>query len=201
MFRFKFGDKKPNEEINKPKKEEINMGEKKVNLSAPWIGYARQINALFGKDPEIKVEYNDDAKELKLFVESGEKAEALTELLPPDVEFGNVVLKVSVIPADGTKDKNFDLVCKAFKGNPAVSFTYSCNPGDMSTNSYNFVVFKNETVQYWNDNLGDVHGNITTVYENIAREVINKDGVLYCTDLPGNPGPDEASNKPLGEWP
>jgi hypothetical protein len=201
MFRFKFGDKKPDKEINKPKKEETIMEEKKVNLSAPWIGYARQVNALFGKDPEIKVEYDENAIELKLFVESGEKAEALTELLPSEVKFGNVALKVSIIPADGTKDKNFDLICKAFKGNPAVSFTYSCNPGDMSANSYNFVVFKNETVQYWNDNLGDVHGNVTTVYENIARDVIEKEGVLYCTDLPGNPGPGQASNKPLGEWP
>jgi len=32
---------------------------KKVSLSAPWTIYYREIEELFGSDPEIRVEYDE----------------------------------------------------------------------------------------------------------------------------------------------
>ena len=61
------------------------------------------------------------------------------------------------------------------------------------------LVFKNCVVQFFNDNLNDAHGLISTLYQEIADDVlVNIDfhGVYYCTDVEvGKLG------KPLGEWP
>jgi len=60
------------------------------------------------------------------------------------------------------------------------------------------VVFKNCVVQFFNDNLNDAHGVISTLYQNIAAEIFedaNLPGVHYCTDVERKLG------KPLGDWP
>ena len=52
----------------------------KIGLSSPWVVYYREVNALFGQDPEIHVVFDEDKNELKLFVDNSSKAEALREL-------------------------------------------------------------------------------------------------------------------------
>ena len=62
-----------------------------------------------------------------------------------------------------------------------------------------YVVFKNCVVQFFNDNLNDCHGIVSTLYQDIASEVFGDAGVTnvyYNTDVEvGKLG------KPLGEWP
>ena len=53
-----------------------------VKLSSPWINFYREIQALFKDDHDIKIDYNDEEKVIKLFVEGDEKADALMRLLP-----------------------------------------------------------------------------------------------------------------------
>ena len=71
-----------------------------LGLSSPWINFAREINAFFKEDPEVKVTYNDEENIVKLYVNSDEKADALSALLPMEKEFGNVKLNIEVIPAN-----------------------------------------------------------------------------------------------------
>jgi hypothetical protein len=64
-----------------------------------------------------------------------------------------------------------------------------------------YVVFKNRVVQFFNDNLNDPHGVISTLYQDIADEIFADmpyqahGGIAYCTDVEHNLG------APLGEWP
>ena len=59
-----------------------------------------------------------------------------------------------------------------------------------------YVVFKNRVVQFFNDNLNDIYGNISTLYQEIASDVFKEiSGVNYCTDI------EERVGAPLGEWP
>ena len=62
-----------------------------------------------------------------------------------------------------------------------------------------YVVFKNCVVQFFNDNLNDCHGVISTLYQDIAADVLTGEGaqgVYFNTDVErGQIG------KPLGEWP
>lgn len=173
------------------------MTDKKLGIAPPWITYARKIHKLFEMDPEVRVEYSDDevcGKELKLYVESHEKAEALDKLLSGVKSFGNVEMVLTVIPAN-VEESPFKVFEKAFKGNPIVSYTETLNAYGQE---FNYVVFQPEVVQYFNDNMGDINGIESTLYQDIAKEVFkDMNGVFFCTDIEDQ----KFLGKPLGEWP
>lgn len=149
----------------------------KVKLSPPWEEYSRKIMALFDKDDEIHIEKKD--MELIIRVDNTDKYEALMHLLPETIEFGNVILTVKIIPANIGEKKTKDYIRTLFKGNNSVTNIQEVNVG---TNPMMFVEFQKEVIQYYNDNLGDLHGNRTTVMEQIAREVFDDvDGIYFCT--------------------
>ena len=152
-----------------------------LKLSAPWITYYRKIDAIFGKDPDIKVRYNEDDVALKLYVEGQDKADAIRQLLPEEKDFGGVMLRIDVIPANVQQTKA-SLFRKALQGNPA--FSYLQTVEGVFTNPISYCVFEPEVVQVWNDNLADINGNMTLLYETIANEVFeDHEGVCFCTDL------------------
>lgn len=153
---------------------------KELKLSAPWVVYFRQIESLFGEDPEIKVEFDEENIEVKLFVENESKADAIAKLLPMSKKFGNVELKITVIPANAENWKA-QIVSEAFKGNPAVVDIKTIKIEEMS-NPMCFVIFKKEVVQYFSDNAGDYHGLTSTLYQDLAKELIPAEGIYYCTD-------------------
>ena len=161
-----------------PRKLNVNL-----NLSAPWVTYYRKLEALFGKDPDIRVEYDEDEIEVKMYVENATKADAITQLLPAEKAFGGIVLKITVIPANKLTASRADLIATAFEGNPV--YSYGVTVDGVSSNPFNYVVFKNEVVQFYNDQLNDVNGNISTLYQDIAKEVLGEsEGIYFCTDLP-----------------
>ena len=159
-------------------------------LSAPWTIFYRQIQAMFKKDDQVHVIYDEATPEIKVYVEDSVKADALMQLLIPEKTFGNVTVKVSVIPANGItgprRNTNLeidDLFMEAFNGNPALSFVQML-PCVFSNNMY-YVVFQNTVVQFYTDDLGDYYGQCSTLYQEIAKEIfIDREGVFYCTDKP-----------------
>ena len=156
------------------------MENKEVKLAPPWITYYRQVEALFGEDPDIKVVFDEDELHIKLYVENEIKAAALDEILPVQKDFGNVSVFIEVIPAN-TEPKKVDMIRRAFEGNPAFSYTTTIE--GIMVNPINYVVFKPEVVQFWNDNLHDPHGLVSTLMEDVARAVIGEeDGVMFTTD-------------------
>lgn len=160
----------------------------KLNMSAPWVTLYHQIVALFGDDPEIHaINYDEENNVIKMYVENSTKAEAIGLLLGTERTFGNVTVKIDIIPANPLESGDITrLFNEAFRGNPA--FSYLATADGIFSNPITYVVFKNEVVQYWDDNLGDVNGNCSTLYQEIAKNVIdlgqNAAGVFYCTDVP-----------------
>ena len=151
----------------------------KLALVQPWTEYYRKLDALFGGDPNVDVIYDQDVPEVRLLVRGESKADAISKLLPTEVEFGNVRLGVKVVPAN-LSDSREDLLRAAFDGNPSL---VDIQTYDLMTNKITFVVFEKEVVQYYNDNIGDVHGLRSTLMQEIAKEVIGEDGgVHFCTD-------------------
>jgi len=138
---------------------------------------------------------------LRIYVEDNLKAAAIAKLLPMKKQFGNVSLYIVVIPANGklimrdvdhtTYKELFDL---AFDGNPVYAFSHSVD--QIFSNVITYIVFKNRVVQFFNDNLNDIYGNVSTLYQEIASDIFeNVQGVCFCTDI------EEKVGKPLGEWP
>ena len=176
------------------------MSEIRFKLAPPWITCVNAIKAMFEPDPEIKIVYNNDDVTLKLFVDNDDKAAAIARLLPEAQYYGNISLKIEVIPANSVKDLNhvtnkqlFDI---AFNRNPI--YAYSIEVASVFQNVLTYVVFKNKVVQFFNDNLNDIHGIISTLYEFLADELFDEaelQGVYYNTDV------EEKVGMPLGEWP
>ncbi len=153
-----------------------------MKMSAPWFEFYRKIEALFEQDPEVNVTYDDDAKTVKVFVENCRKADAIAKLLPVTKNFGGVELKIEVIPAND-EESAIDIIEEAFYGNPALAYTHHVKTplGD-----FDYVVFQNRVVQYYNDELCDINGNKSTLYQEIAKDVFENTNVFFCTDTEDN---------------
>lgn len=178
----------------------------KLKLSAPWIIFYKEIEAMFKFDPAVKVIYDEDKNEVKLYVEGAQKADALTQLLPTEKAFGNVVMKITVVPANKLKAVKEGLYEAAFEGNSALSYVRSAT--GIFTNPITYVVFKKEVVQFWTDDLGDINGLRSTLYQDIAKDIFGEtQGIFFCTDDTEEINAFECNNNglvvgmPLGEWP
>lgn len=149
-----------------------------AKLSPPWITHYRKIEALFEQDPEIKISYNEEKNELKLFVEDAAKAAALQKLLPPIKHFGNVDFKINIVPANKLTSAS-SLLCTAFAGNPVLKDIIDTQS---VLGNFTYAVFDKKVVQFFDDRLDDVNGNYTTLYQDIAKDVLElTDQVFFCT--------------------
>ena len=149
----------------------------KLDIASPWVTYAERLNAFFKNDSDVRVELvnNDGNYKVNIYVENAVKAEALTKILVPEVDFGLVTLYINVIPAnDETSQEN--LFRQALAGNEAVAAIETVNVIGGGQASY--ILFKPHVVQYF-------HGITSTLYQDIAKEIFNLDapGIFFCTDL------------------
>lgn len=152
-----------------------------IKMVSPWIGYYKEIESLFQEDSTVKVKYDDSKNTIKLYVEDEEKADALAQLLPNRKVFGNITVNIDVIPANKVETPRIDLFRKAFEGNGAVAFIETVD--NVSSNAFHFVVFQPEIVQYYNDDLSDINGLRSTLYQDIAKEIFGeREGIYFCTD-------------------
>ena len=86
-----------------------------------------------------------------------------------------------IIVPDNNEPDIVELYRKALDGNPLFSKVISLKP-EGSSNAFNYVMFKKEVVQFWDDNLSDPHGNITTLAQNIAGEVLLRPEMHFSTE-------------------
>ena len=155
-----------------------------IKKSAPWVTYYREVDALFKKDKEVFVVFDEENVELKIYVKDQIKASAIQYLMPTEKEFGNVVLKIDVIPANGKELREVStsnivtIACDAFRDNDAVYMVTDVR----AVFDLVYVIFRKEVVQFFDDNIGDINGNCSTLYEVIARDVFKDIGIKYCTD-------------------
>lgn len=165
----------------------------KLGLSSPWMIFYHKVEALFAKDNEVKVIYDEANRAINLYVDNAAKADVLAKHIPEVKKFGRVDLKINVIPANGANATGD--FASLFENNGAVSFVKTI---DSIGWKCQYVVFKKEVVQFFTDDLGDYNGYHSTLYEDIAREVFeNTEGVFFCTDTQNS----VTFMSPLGEWP
>ena len=177
------------------------MSDVRLKILPPWSITIRKFEALFDGDPQIacNTNFSGSAPAIVLACNNGDKVAALQKILPEEVNFGNIKLKIGIdgTPSNRAFKTKKELFETAFAGNPC--FAYAVTPGDevwyLSTT---YVVFKNCVVQFFADNLNDCHGVISCLYQDLAQELLTgpatEGGVFFNTDVErGNLG------KPLGE--
>lgn len=179
------------------------MKDVRLKILPPWTIEIRKFEALFDGDPQIacNCEFGGTDPSITLACNNGDKVAALQKILPEKISFGNIKLKVTVdgIPSNRAFASKVELFDTAFKGNPAYAYAVCPAEEGYMWIGTTYVVFKNCVVQFAADNLNDCHGIISTLYQDIAEELLTgpaTEGVFYNTDV-------ERANlgKPLGEWP
>ena len=179
------------------------MTDTRLKILPPWTIVIKKLQALFDGDPQIafNCDFSGVHPTVTLACNNGDKVTALLQILPQEVNFGNVTLNIIVdgIPSNCAFTSKVELFDTAFKGNPAYAYsTCPAEEGYMWIGT-TYVVFNNCVVQFAADNLNDCHGVISTLYETIATELLTgpaTTGVFYNTNV-------ERANLgyPLGEWP
>lgn len=161
----------------------------KLKLSPPWVLYYKKLNTLFEYDKDVLVIYDEDEMEIKLYCSDNNKSEALSLLLPNTISFGDVELKLTVIPSNEKTNK-----VKITINNPETAIYVLFNTNNDYVESveviptpfgkFTYVIFIKEVIQYFEDNLSDFYGVKSTLCEDIAREIFKDiDGVFFCTSI------------------
>ena len=177
------------------------MNDVRLKLAPPWITYINKLQALFDGDPAIAFNIDNENCRVVLAGYNGDKNAALLKLLPSEKKFGNITWEIVIDGpiANRAFTSNKELFEVAFDKNPAFAYCVAPAQEGYFFVDFTYVVFKNCVVQFFNDNLNDAHGIISTLYQDIAAEIFedaNLVSVYYCTDVErGQLG------KPLGEWP
>lgn len=183
----------------------------RLKLSPPWITYINKIQAMFDGDPQIacNVVWTGDPS-IVLSTNSPEKAVAIRKLLPEEVWFGDIPLEIGVECGKKLPNlafaSNKELFETAFKGNPAFAYCVAPAREGYRYIDFTYVVFQNKVVQFFNDNLNDAHGVVSTLYQEIANELFMDfesvgGEVAYCTDVVTDLNDGKQLGAPLGEWP
>ena len=160
-----------------------------LKLSAPWQIYYKELCELFKYDDEVRIVYDTDEQVINIYVENIAKADAMAAVLPMEKEFGAITVQINVIPANPTfkkaKSMRGTIYEDLFRGNPIVDDIVTIE--GVMTNPITYVIFKKEVVQYYNDSLSDAHGMCSTLYQDIAKRVLDAgEGIFFCTNKTTN---------------
>lgn len=157
------------------------MAKERMKLTPPWIGFFNKLEALFEYDSEVTLRYVEDPTAVRVYVNNPYKAAALEKLLPKSRDFGGKTVYIEVIPANKDVEPSKSTLFKtAFEGN--LAFREMIEVDGLLDKPVYYCMFAKDVVQYWDDNFGDPHGNVSTLYETIARDIFEDSQVFFSTD-------------------
>ncbi len=161
----------------------------KFTLEAPWYTFRKKVEALFGRDPDIRVGEVVETKDGKtdytfdLEIRSHEKFIALDRVMPKVKTFGGVTLGICLYDAENScgEDSPAALYQTIFEGNPLVKDIQDVS--DFTGTPHCYVRFRPEVLQFFDDNTADFNGNWSGLAQDIAGEVFADEyrGVHFCT--------------------
>lgn len=163
---------------------------KKVMLEAPWETWCKELKAMFEHDNDIAVskicELENDMDcdyAVTVTVRNHEKLLALDRLMPRTKSFGNVTLGIYLYDEENNEVDVASLFRVLFKGNPIVDSIQTRT--DQTGTDWNYVLFKPDVIQFFDDDISDCNGLWSGLAEDIARDVFagNGRGVCFCTAL------------------
>ena len=156
---------------------------KPLKKSPPWVTYINEIKQLFKRDPDVSIaeKYSEDHADVRIGVTNRQKYAAFVQLLPSFKAFGDYRVNVDVFIMENREEKDTRALLKRmFDGNDVVGTIATLPiPGGEAT----YVSFQPDIAQFSDDNISDIYGNTTMLYEDIAREILNVPaGVFFCTE-------------------
>lgn len=170
-----------------------NTKNENLGLSTPWELYRKELAALFASDKDIVVEeiMEDESGvgvyDLGIKAYKHKKFVALSQLLPENIAFGNVVLRIYTYDMENTDPKAIDygtLIEDLFEGNDI--FDTVLRDVDHVGMVHQFAVFKAKAVQFYADDLQDPYGNRTMLAQDLAKDILTPKcgaNIKFCSSL------------------
>lgn len=148
---------------------------------SPWVSYVHKLIALFGQDPDITIEYksSQDNEMVALRVSGQDKANAISKILPGQINVGGRTVVIQIIPSNegNNVQRIFEM---AFRDNPVFDkYIEICPEG--TNNPFRYALFKPQVVQYWDDDLSNPHGITSDIPANIANYVLKDTFHVICS--------------------
>ena len=172
--------------INFPEKEvKTTIGEmctENLNSSDPVWTYFNKLTVMFGKDPDIELEFervDDFTSKAFIHVNNSNrpgKSDAFVKMLPSRVDFGLQRLYIDIIPNNDSR-ADHEVLVDMFYGNPIIDSFVTDHSGR------HYIVFKKDILQYHSYDCSDINGYQSVLAEDLARELITDDitNVYFCT--------------------
>ena len=110
------------------------------------------------------------------------KADALAQLLPSEVVFGNIKVKIVVKPSNEGGNVRAWIVA-AFSSNPYFVEATHIEPSKLSPGG-DYALFAPEAVQFWADSLFNPNGLVTQTIEDLVKDVFVDNAKFVCTSAP-----------------
>lgn len=160
----------------------------KLFLEAPWETWCKELKAIFKYDKDIEVSdiYEpengmDTDYGVAIMVSNHDKFIALDRLMPRMKVFGNVTLGIDLFDEHNIEVNIADIFKEVFAGNPIVDSIQTRT--DQTGTDWNYVLFKPDVIQFFDDDLTDYNGLWSGLAEDIARDVFEENGrgVCFCT--------------------
>ena len=164
----------------------------RVKLSPPWNTYWAEVNGLLGRDPQLHVqplEESENGYALKILVDDQDKYIALSQILPKQKVYGNVVLDIILVPADASlsaplpKDTVEEII-DAYE--IALKDTGRMDGKEIVTlptgGKIGYVITQCGVFQFFNDDLTTLYGWKTETIEDLFKNVFGPysgDPVIY----------------------
>lgn len=147
------------------------MNKQKTGLSSPWVTYSKKIMAIFERDKDLTVNFDQDTYTITIESENTFKIMAIEKILEPQKVFGNITVTVKCLVKNAENESVAALFKTAFAGNPIVSQIQEVATPLSPSETY--VIFKKEVIQFFNDDTSDFYGNFNGLSEDIMRDVVN----------------------------
>ena len=167
-----------------------------VGLSPPWYTLLSEVYYTFGVAGDVRVESlrdeNDSTalKEIIIVTENRTRGEALSSLINPTFQFGNITVNVSVQNSQGQRypaiviDSRATLegiFVSALGGNPlfveAKSTLHSFH-GDVLG-----VAFTKSVIQFYQDNLAELYSNYNGLAVDVFKKLLNPSILAFGTPI------------------
>lgn len=162
-----------------------------MKISPPQYTFFKKVRAILGAIPDVTIPENldkdsDGSYVIHIEVTNHLKFLALKGLLPEEVNFGGIIVKVMIYDKANEQGFSPELIKALFADCPLVKDVISRPVFPGSPDTQYFVRFdpKNSLIQFGNNDASDFNGNFNGLAQDVAREIFSQipsTTLSFCT--------------------
>ena len=154
----------------------ITTTKKSTDISPPIYQVYHMLRAFLGADQDITVEVNEKSKYLNVIISDASKYKAYLTILKDKIN--DFEIRVNGKKRTAKYTPTTESITAALITHPMIN-----DIQEIEVLGFRrlFIMFKQNVVQYYDDNFSHPYGLVTTIAEDLARKIFTIPGVCICT--------------------